>query len=724
MTAPRCGPQMPPQPRLTSRPWYAAAPATTLSNGNGPLPMTLRSHELPPAPEPVTSPTDWPYHAIRRENIAPVIRPLYAPTPLPEGSNARNMLIDTLPAHRSRREFPVRSHRGSTQRPLRQRCADSTWAAAQSSEPLDDTACGTNTAAPADIAPARNQGPADEALHGRNPRDSLPTDPVPRSLALVGSTPRIAMPAAHASTPSVSSNPGLAWLSPIPVETAQVALSSTSAIEAASLHTEGMLERPSLTRCGPESGFRYMFSREVGAAKPPSRALVGWAEGIVLRELNSGTYLELDRGAPLVRSTISIAFSCDGKRFASTHGDHTVKVFQYPEGTQVCFLDGHPRTPWTIRFHPKDPNILATGCLGSEVRIWDLSESRCIRRHTFLASISCVSFSPDGLLLAVTSGRTLLLWEWTLANPDLDRVTALEDVARVNRANAAQDGTSSSDVGVSNSSSSASDGLPRELLHDEHPYHMVDFHPSGVMLMTGVKNKYGTHPDAAPGSEEQFALRVVVHNFNRRVGVNFEKPVLEIPRVVAYNDAGIHFSPCGTMLAACVPGKDPGTSFRIAVMSLVARGPGVRIGSVLYESVLDPGRTIALTNLKFSPSSRHLLAGYSFRRSNPVLRDEIKRYEIVVDSLNSERSVKHAKRPMPPRVNVVDIYELTDHDTLEIRRRLHADVETSEVNHGAAEDEINVAVFAPSDSGGASGVVYGTQKGRVRLFEQYFGCTT
>lgn len=36
-----------------------------------------------------------------------------------------------------------------------------------------------------------------------------------------------------------------------------------------------------------------------------------------------------------VLSTIAIAFSPDGKTFATTHGDHTIKVFSYGNGKQV-----------------------------------------------------------------------------------------------------------------------------------------------------------------------------------------------------------------------------------------------------------------------------------------------------------------------------------------------------------------------------------------------------
>ena len=36
-----------------------------------------------------------------------------------------------------------------------------------------------------------------------------------------------------------------------------------------------------------------------------------------------------------VKSTIAIAFSPDGKTFATTHGDHTIKIFNYDNGKQV-----------------------------------------------------------------------------------------------------------------------------------------------------------------------------------------------------------------------------------------------------------------------------------------------------------------------------------------------------------------------------------------------------
>ena len=68
-----------------------------------------------------------------------------------------------------------------------------------------------------------------------------------------------------------------------------------------------------------------------------------------------------------VLSTIAIAISPDGELVATTHGDHTIKVFHYHTAKQHRTFRGHPRTPWTVKFHPSDPNIVASGCLGFEV---------------------------------------------------------------------------------------------------------------------------------------------------------------------------------------------------------------------------------------------------------------------------------------------------------------------------------------------------------------------
>lgn len=48
---------------------------------------------------------------------------------------------------------------------------------------------------------------------------------------------------------------------------------------------------------------------------------------------------------------------------ACTHGDHTIKVMQWPECNVIHELRGHARTPWSVRFHPTRNDVLASGCL-------------------------------------------------------------------------------------------------------------------------------------------------------------------------------------------------------------------------------------------------------------------------------------------------------------------------------------------------------------------------
>lgn len=64
-------------------------------------------------------------------------------------------------------------------------------------------------------------------------------------------------------------------------------------------------------------------------------------------------------------------------------GDHTVKLSSCSSGKLVRVLSGHRRTPWVVRFHPRKPNLLASGSLDHEVRLWDADTGQCIARHTF-----------------------------------------------------------------------------------------------------------------------------------------------------------------------------------------------------------------------------------------------------------------------------------------------------------------------------------------------------
>ena len=70
-----------------------------------------------------------------------------------------------------------------------------------------------------------------------------------------------------------------------------------------------------------------------------------------------------------------MAFSPDGTKVASCHGDHNVYICDVANGKVVQTLTGHPRTPWCVVFHPTQNDVLASGCLAGHVRVWDLNVS-------------------------------------------------------------------------------------------------------------------------------------------------------------------------------------------------------------------------------------------------------------------------------------------------------------------------------------------------------------
>ena len=138
--------------------------------------------------------------------------------------------------------------------------------------------------------------------------------------------------------------------------------------------------------------------------------LLRWAAAEWLQApVRSSEYCRLN---PEAKSTIALAFSTDGVLFASTHGDHTVKVFHCSTWALMCTLRGHRRTPWTIKFHPHDRNVLASGSLDETVRVWDIASEQCVRTLEFDFVVSCIAFHSTGELLAVTSGRRIFLCRW------------------------------------------------------------------------------------------------------------------------------------------------------------------------------------------------------------------------------------------------------------------------------------------------------------------------
>ncbi|KAL6968119.1 hypothetical protein U1Q18_033922 [Sarracenia purpurea var. burkii] len=152
----------------------------------------------------------------------------------------------------------------------------------------------------------------------------------------------------------------------------------------------------------------FLVGPRIEAARDSKRGLFSWVEAESLRHL-SAKYCPL---VPPPRSTIAAAFSADGKTLASTHGDHTVKIIDCQTGSCLKVLSGHRRTPWVVRFHPEHPEILASGSLDHEVRLWNANTSECIGSRDFYRPIASIAFHAEGEVLAVASGHKLYIWHY------------------------------------------------------------------------------------------------------------------------------------------------------------------------------------------------------------------------------------------------------------------------------------------------------------------------
>ena len=79
---------------------------------------------------------------------------------------------------------------------------------------------------------------------------------------------------------------------------------------------------------------------------------------------------------------LPLSCSLPSSKVATSHGDHTIKVFEVKTGKCVASLKGHSRTAWTLCYHPYHNNIIASGSLDGEIKIWDLLVS-CVKSSTY-----------------------------------------------------------------------------------------------------------------------------------------------------------------------------------------------------------------------------------------------------------------------------------------------------------------------------------------------------
>jgi WD40 repeat protein len=116
--------------------------------------------------------------------------------------------------------------------------------------------------------------------------------------------------------------------------------------------------------------------------------------------------------AETLGSVISVAFSPNGKQFASGDANGEIVLWRVSDGQQLFTCREHVNWVWSVCFSP-DSQTLASGGEDKTVRLWDVTTGQCMqefRGHTNW--IRSVKFSPEGEILASASeDHTVKLWQ-------------------------------------------------------------------------------------------------------------------------------------------------------------------------------------------------------------------------------------------------------------------------------------------------------------------------
>lgn len=162
--------------------------------------------------------------------------------------------------------------------------------------------------------------------------------------------------------------------------------------------------------------FNALIRRETNCRRTNDHdLLLSYAEDTSVASCNRTEECELP-GSP--RSTFLVCFSPDKTKMASSHGDHTVRISDCKTFKCTKTLKGHPRTPWCITFHPSSDQLLASGCLGGQVRVWNLETGESeVYTPPDKAVIASLAFHPTDHVLLIATSNKLLFWSWDQPEP-------------------------------------------------------------------------------------------------------------------------------------------------------------------------------------------------------------------------------------------------------------------------------------------------------------------
>jgi WD40 repeat protein len=112
---------------------------------------------------------------------------------------------------------------------------------------------------------------------------------------------------------------------------------------------------------------------------------------------------------------VSVRFSPDGERLATSDSKGDIQIWDTQTGEQRVRCRGHQHWTWAIAFSP-DGQYLASVGDDYLVKLWEVDSGQCLQTykgHTY--SVNAVAFSPNGQIIASCSqDSTICLWQVTL----------------------------------------------------------------------------------------------------------------------------------------------------------------------------------------------------------------------------------------------------------------------------------------------------------------------